>query len=167
MASSLPAHTLHRASQTDIASIVEVLYESFDQFARENYFGTATKDELPKLAEKYIKIMSADAADIWMKVEDSSTGAVVAACNWKLYLGTDTAQPRMQDEPAPWLDVQAAERQKLLLEPMNATRSKSNSGPFMCTHFCPVVKHQRTLMMVQTSTFWPPTLTTGVTVSAP
>lgn len=134
MASSPSAYTLTRASHNDILSIVGVLYKSFDQFARENYFGIATEKDLPRLAEKYTTIMSTDSTDIWIKIEDMTTGSVVAASNWRLCLGSDTAQPRTQDEPVPWLDDQAAEKQRILLEPMNIARSKSNPGPFMCAY---------------------------------
>lgn len=132
MAAHPSVYALTRASQQDIHQIVKLLFESFDDFARANYFGTSTQDDLPKLATKYADIMSNDSADVWMKIEDTATGTIVAACNWKLYLGPETAQPRVRDEPVPWLVGEAAEKQRLLLEPMNEARARANPGPFMC-----------------------------------
>ena len=132
MASTKHRYALTRASAADIKAITNVLYTSFDQFARDNYFGVSTTDDLPKLADKYAKIMANDAADVWVKVEDTTTGRIVAASNWKLYLASESALPRVQDEPAPWLVGEAVEKQKLLLEPLNEARTKANPGPFMC-----------------------------------
>ena len=132
MASSTASFAVHRASQEDLPAVVEVLFHGFDQFARENYFGVTDTNDLGKLADKYAKIMSSDPADIWIKVEDVATGKVVAVSNWKLYLAPESACLRVRDEPAPWLSGDAVEKQKLLLEPMNVAREKSNPGPFMC-----------------------------------
>lgn len=130
--SSTPAFALTRASTADTPAITEILFRSFDHFARENFFGIPTKDELPKLAESYAKTMATDPADVWIKVLDTSTGVVVAVSNWKVYIAPESAISRMQDEPKEWAQGDVLEKQKLLMEPMNLARTRANPEPFMC-----------------------------------
>lgn len=130
--SSSRAFALTRASNADTLAITEVLYLSFDHFARENFFGIPTRAELPKLADSYTKTMATDPADVWIKVVDMSTGMVAAVSNWKAYIGPETAISRVQEEPKDWVQGEVLQKQRLLMEPMNLARTRANPGPFMC-----------------------------------
>ena len=125
--------TLTRATATDTPSIASVIYHSFDLFARENFFGIPSTTQIPLLAEKFATAISSDPADVWIKVTDESTGELVAASNWKIYLAPEKALPRVVDSPKPWVeDGTVRERMRLLIEPMNESRARANPGAFMC-----------------------------------
>lgn len=93
--------------------------------------GCKSSGDLHKLAAKYAEDMVTNPTDIWIKVTSSATGKIVAASNWKLYLGSAPVEPRGLDEVMPWLDGEIALEAKRILEPMNEARILSNTAPFL------------------------------------
>lgn len=112
--------------------IVSLQYDSFEEpMVREIFMGCKSTNDMPKLVTKYMEAMIKDPSDIWIMLKDIATGRIVAASNWKIYLGSAHVQPRGLDEIMPWLDDETALAAKVLLEPMNETRLLSNPDPFL------------------------------------
>jgi hypothetical protein len=124
---------LTRASPCDMLEIVRLMYDSFGQLTREAFMGTPNLSDLPKLESRYIEAMRADPTDIWIKVTDLASGRIVAASNWKLYLGPESTKQRLRDEIPDCLANNAARQEaRAFLEPSNELRIKENKLPFLC-----------------------------------
>lgn len=136
MASPDSTFALTRATASDTLPTAALIYNSFDAFARENFFGIPTPTQIPLLAQEFATTMSADPADVWVKVTDDKTGEIVAASNWKIYLAPERALARVEDKPKAWVeDGEVRERMRALMGPMNERRARANLGAFMCA-FC-------------------------------
>lgn len=123
---------LSRATEHDIAEIVELQYRSFEsRLVKELLMGCSSPEDLPKFIAKRIQTTKEDPSDIWIKVIDSTTLKIVAASNWKLYLGPATAIPRGSMEVPQWLAGKQAEEAHALLDPMNEARNMANTEPFL------------------------------------
>lgn len=124
---------LSRASPSDLPEIVQVQYTSFQApFERELLMGCSSPSEdLPKLSEMYAEESRTDPADIWIKVVEKSTGRIVAASNWKVYVAPATALQRRRDEAPTWLEGDKAVASKGIFEGMNDVRVRENQGPFL------------------------------------
>ncbi|PPJ60926.1 hypothetical protein CBER1_06197 [Cercospora berteroae] len=126
---------LAKATPNDMAELVQVQYEAFKpKYVRELFMGCKDTEDLPRLAKKYAEDMAQDPTDLWIKVTDLTTGNIVAASNWRLYLATSSVQPRGIDEPLPWVDGELAAEAKEILGPMNSTRIENNAEPFIHLH---------------------------------
>ncbi|KAM3413876.1 hypothetical protein BST61_g10550 [Cercospora zeina] len=126
---------LARATANDMAEIVQVQYEAFTaKHVRELFMGCTSAEDLLRLAKKYAQDMASDPNDIWVKVTDLATGSVVAASNWRLYLGPSSVQPRGMDKAMPWVDGQLAAQAEDILQPMNRARIANNKEPFIHLH---------------------------------
>ena len=123
---------LSRAKVEDLPELLNLMYNCFSTWTTSRYMGCVSLDDVPKFVAKYTAIMSEDPSDIWMKVTNDHTGEIVAASNWKLYLGSNTAIKRGRDEPPEWLTEEQKERSKELLEPQNRARIPANPDPFLC-----------------------------------
>lgn len=75
------------------------------------------------------KIMKSNPADFWIKVIDNETGKIIAATNWRLYLGTQESLDRKGDEVPWWLSEEDKERSLELIGPLNESRREFNKGP--------------------------------------
>ncbi|KAF2213586.1 hypothetical protein CERZMDRAFT_117267 [Cercospora zeae-maydis SCOH1-5] len=126
---------LSRATADDMAEIVRVQYEAFTaKHVRELFMGCTSPEDLPRLAKKYAENMTTDPSDIWVKVTDLPTGSIVAASNWRLYLGSSSVQPRAVDKAMPWVDGELAAQAENIIQPMNRMRIANNKGPFIHLH---------------------------------
>ena len=93
--------------------------------------GCFSIDDVPKYVAKWTSMMTEDPTDIWIKVTDKQTGEIVAASNWKLYLGSAKAIERQRDEPSEWLSEELKEKSRELLDPSNEGRIPANPDPFL------------------------------------
>lgn len=126
----MPEHassfTLLRATAHDIPEIVDLMYDSFEDFVRRIVMGCYSREALPQLVAQYIEEMQTDPSDIWIKVSDVNTGKIVAASNWKLY--ATGSIPRGVDKVKPWIqEEEAIELSRIVLEPLNELRLKANA----------------------------------------
>ena len=93
--------------------------------------GCFSLDDVPKYVAKWTTMMTEDPTDIWIKITDKHTGEIVAASNWKLYLGSAKAIERQRDEPPEWLSEELKEKSRELLDPSNEGRIPANPDPFL------------------------------------
>lgn len=135
--------TLSLASHTDLPQIVRSYAKSFNDFAVVTFMGIICPSDHEKLAKKYGGTMLRDPADVWLKLQDTSTGAIVTASNWKLYHAPESDQPRERDEPVDWVSHEVAERQRLLIGPMKTAREAANPDLFMCAAYRDLLCAQR------------------------
>ncbi|KAF7187093.1 hypothetical protein HII31_11570 [Pseudocercospora fuligena] len=129
---------LTRASPEDLAEIVALMYAAFSNLPQvaELLMGCKSAADFPKLVDLYTKTLEEDPTDLWTKVVDVHTGAIVAASNWKLYLRSARSQPRPLDKPPPWLEGEEAALSTAMFEPLNDSRIKMNQDPFLHLHIC-------------------------------
>jgi hypothetical protein len=122
---------LSRATVADLPELLELMYKSFSTWTTSRFMGCFSLDDVPNFVAKYTTVMIEDPTDIWIKVTDNHTGEIVAASNWKLYLGSDKAIKRARDEPPEWLSEELKEKSRELLEPSNEGRIPANADPFL------------------------------------
>ncbi|EME80807.1 uncharacterized protein MYCFIDRAFT_122166, partial [Pseudocercospora fijiensis CIRAD86] len=128
---------LSRATEADMPEIIAVQYRSFEKpiIVRELVMGCLSPEDLPKFVDKRIRTMREDPTDIWIKVVDSETNKIVAASNWKLYLGPETSMKRRAMEVPEWLTGDHAKAAHALMDPMNEIKIRNNPQPFLHTCF--------------------------------
>lgn len=136
MAAADHPFVLARATAEDVPEICAMLYDAFWDVVRQVIFGCFSKDDLPRLIEHYKEEMESDPSDVWIKVTEVHTGAIVAASNWKLY--SNSSMKHGLDEPKPWVkDEEALKLAHEMLDPMNELRLKTFAGqPFLHLHIC-------------------------------
>ncbi|KXT00577.1 hypothetical protein AC579_5065 [Pseudocercospora musae] len=127
-----------RAGADDLAEIVALMYEAFSNLPQvaNLLMGCKSTADFPKLVDLYTKSLEEDPTDLWTKVVDVHTGAIIAASNWKLYLRSARSQPRPLDEPPPWLEGEEAALSVAMFEPLNGPRIEMNQDPFLHLHIC-------------------------------
>lgn len=124
--------TLERATISDLPEMLELMYNCFSTWMTERFMGCFSLDDLPKFISKYTKIMKEDPTDIWVKVTDPETNKIIAATNWKLYLGSERAIARGRDEPPEWLEGEQVTESWKLVGALNEARIPANKDPFLC-----------------------------------
>ena len=127
----MPPFCLSRATVADLPELLELMYKSFSTWTTSRYMGCFSPDDVPKYVAEWTTTMAEDPTDIWIKVTDNQTGEIVAASNWKLYLGSDKAIERARDEPPEWLSEDLKEKSRELLVPSNEARIPANPDPFL------------------------------------
>lgn len=160
MASTLLPFTLTRATADDLEEIVQLMYDSFSRTTRQCLMGCLSPSDIPKLVAKYKEIMASDASDIWIKLEDSVTGKIVAGSNWKLHVNGDPGYDEIPD----WLESDAREKSIALLEPMNEERAREMKGrAFLRMQFALFLLYLHSCANIaQTCTFASPRKSTAV-----
>lgn len=93
--------------------------------------GCSSEEDIPKFVEMQAKIMKDHPADLWIKVIDNDTGKIIAATNWRLYLGPQESLERKEDEVPPWRSEEDKERSLELIGPLNESRKEMGKGPFL------------------------------------
>ncbi|KXX74390.1 hypothetical protein MMYC01_209939 [Madurella mycetomatis] len=121
---------LSRASADDLPELARLQYKCFPPMIRELFMGCRTEDDLPRLVQHHEKSMRNDPSDVWIKVTDQTTGRVVAASNWKVHVN-GPAPASADDEPPEWLEGEALEKSKKMLQAFNEARRKANPGGFI------------------------------------
>lgn len=124
--------TLSRATPTDFPSIITTQYLAFtDSIVRNTFMGPDTASNKASLASRYAKTAADDFGDYWIKVCETSTGNVVAACNWKIY---PSALPEHKPElDLPWLegDDEALEMAREIKVKSARTRGEYMTEPYV------------------------------------
>ena len=110
--------------------MVNLQYDCFDEFVREIFLGCTSREDLPKIKNKYVKTMMRNSNDIWVKVTDQATGKIIAASNWRLYI--NGVPPNISTHEVPeWLAGGSLETANKFIKQFNEVRAKSMPGPFM------------------------------------
>ncbi|KAI0378769.1 acyl-CoA N-acyltransferase [Hypomontagnella monticulosa] len=132
---SLNRFILSRADEGDIPEITRVEYECFPPVIRELFMGCKSEADLPLITAKNLRDRERDPHDIWIKVVDSTTGKIVAASNWKVFL--NSGAPNESDEvPPEWLEGEVLEKASKIMGVWNEARRKENPGPHIHLHIC-------------------------------
>lgn len=124
-----PRFALERATEADMPEITKLCWLSFSQQVRDLLLGCPTEEGLPRLVDHFARGMREHHHAVWVKSVDQTTGRIAAAALWKIY--PNAGAPASGDEqPPPWLEGEAREASKELLDKMNAERRKANPGGF-------------------------------------
>lgn len=92
--------------------------------------------DLPRLRALYTATMTADPADLWVKVVDVATGRIVAGSNWRVYVNGPPEDRPM--DPVPWwLEGEARERAARFVEAADAVRLREMRGTGFMRAFPP------------------------------
>ncbi|GAB1312410.1 N-acetyltransferase domain-containing protein [Madurella fahalii] len=126
---------LSRASPDDLPELARLQYRCFPPVVREIFMGCKTEDDLPRLVRRHEKLMQQDSSDVWIKVTDQTTGRVVAASNWKVYVN-GPVPASADEEPPEWLEGEALEKSRKIHRALNEARRKANPGGFVHLHIC-------------------------------
>ena len=90
--------------------------------------GCKSEADLPLITTKNLRDRERDPHDVWIKVVDSTTGKIVAASNWKVFL--NSGAPNESDEvPPEWLEGEVLEKASKIMSVWNEARRKENPGP--------------------------------------
>jgi hypothetical protein len=123
---------LSKPTTSDLLEITGLMYHCFDSWIMTRFVGCFSINDLLRGTARYEKIMTEDPTDIWIKVVDTQTRKVIAASNWKLYLGSEKAIKRERNEPPEWLSDKLNEESEAIAKPLNEVRAASNPHPFLC-----------------------------------
>lgn len=128
---------LSRAStREDFTRIVACEYAAFtDPVLREIFMGPDTPAGHANLAAFYHKLSCTHPGDMWIKVEEKETGRIVAASNWRVYVG---GVPETEEELGwEWLqgeeNREKLERAKKYIQKIMDTRKRLFVGPYCRT----------------------------------
>ena len=132
MAARMTDHpfTLARASEADINEIVQLQYNCFEEWIRRIFMGVHSPEDLPRCAQRFVEHMQNDPNDAWVKVMDKSTGRIVAASNWKVYVNGKT-DGGVKDSPPEGLQGEDLEKSREIMEKVNQKKREANPGPFV------------------------------------
>ncbi|CAJ2506878.1 Uu.00g080640.m01.CDS01 [Anthostomella pinea] len=132
-----PPFRLTRATPADLPEIIALQYTAFPPVARELFMGCASEADLPRCTASYARVMQTNEHDVWIKVVDTASGAVVAASNWKIYPNGSAPPPSSaNDEPPDWLEGEARKRAARVLGAMNQARREAHPGGFVHLQIC-------------------------------
>lgn len=127
--------TLHRAAATDLPAILDAEYDSFVEPIRTLVLGAPDKTYLPRLVKHSQEELRGNPHLIWLYVRDESSGKIVAASNWKIFLGPGWEQSGHADDTVvQWLGkdgvgtAEDKQTSEALLERMNARRLAAVGG---------------------------------------
>jgi hypothetical protein len=101
----------------------------FPQFVREVFMGCKSEADLPLIVQRYQNILLNDLHDVWIKVIDNESGAIVAASNWKVH--PNGASTMSDDSPNNWLEKETYEKAKRIMDDLNERRRKANPSGFV------------------------------------
>ncbi|KAK6429086.1 hypothetical protein LTR95_014766 [Oleoguttula sp. CCFEE 5521] len=134
MSTSNGPFVLSRAKPEDMLEMTKLQYACFPPFVRLNFMGCHSEADIPKITDIYIKAMSEDPADIWIKVTDPETGKIIAGADWKVYMSV----PQLDAEHMPpWLEGKEAEESREFIKKMSEGRWKAMDGkPYIYLHIC-------------------------------
>lgn len=152
---SEPPFLLSRVTAEDMERILDLQYDCFPPHLCVIFMGCHSKADLPKLRDKYVQQMRGtlvysyvmqhpletlayvranlkpeDPSDIWVKVEDSSTGDLIAASNWKIHINGAT-KGDSPDEVPEGIEGDDLKESQRIIELFNTKRAECNPGPFL------------------------------------
>lgn len=124
----LQPYVLKRASPLDFPEIVKIQYDSFTSpFEREVLMGCVSPSDLSKLSDSYAQAAASDPTGIWIKAIKTSTGEIVAASHWKLYLDGERGVSQDEEDEEHDERPKAEERRKIFAS-MGEARRKNMGG---------------------------------------
>jgi len=133
MAAPSDNFVLSRASLEDIPEITLMEYRAFANIPliQTTFLGCESEADLPKLVESFKSDMQNDPTSMWIKVVDKSTGKIIAASNWKLFI--NQANPDSDDKPCDWMDQARTEKATSILDRMTKARHRQMpEGGYLC-----------------------------------
>jgi hypothetical protein len=125
---------------TDFTAIITCEFLTFtDPFIREVFMGPDTPSNHKTLASHYQNILHTNPADVWIKVEEKSTGKIVGASNWRIHMGS---VPEHQEEDLGWEwlrgDEEKLGRVKEVVRGIAETRRRLFTEPY-CREYISVL----------------------------
>lgn len=140
----MAAFTLHRAAPADLPAIIDAEYDSFPPPIRALLLGTPNKTYLPRLIAHSQEEMRMNPHLVWIYVRDGATKKIVAASQWKIFIGSGWEQTgHADDKVIPWLGVNgvgtAEDKQAAseLVNRMNERRLAAVGGAGFVREFLP------------------------------
>jgi len=150
MASPSDDFVLSRASAEDIAEITAMEYRAFANLpsVKTTFLGCESEADLPKLVARCQKDMQNDPNDVWIKVVDKSTGKIVAASNWKVFINKD--DPAWDEKPCDWMDQERTDKAKSTLTRMNKIRHEQMpGGSYLCESSYQICRYASRLYCIE------------------
>jgi hypothetical protein len=123
---------LSRATPSDIDAIIACEFRTFtDTFIREVFMGHDTPAGHKNLSAHYQNILRTNPADVWIKVEEKSTGKIVGASNWRVHM---SSVPEHEEEDLGWGwlegDEEKLRKVKEVIKDITETRRKLFTEPY-------------------------------------
>lgn len=133
---TLAPFVLSRATATDISPITDLMYDSFpDPTLRRIFMGCHSKAELPHLQQNYVRLMTTDPGDVWIKITERESGRIVAASSWKVHINGIPPGHDLDELPM-WLgEGEDLEQARRVQGEWDGARRRNMTGPFLrvCT----------------------------------
>ena len=130
-----------RATAKDMREISELNYDSFPDWAQRLFLGCRSRQDLPKLEQKYQDQLRKDKTLVWVKVIDQESDKIIAVSGWNVFVngapvdsGSDGASEWAMSEAPGWVDVSEREKSLALLQSMFEMRSRAMQSPYLCMH---------------------------------
>src|ERR1700761_2345713 len=112
-----------RATAEDMHEVAELNYDCFPEWAQRLFLGCRSRQDLPKLEQKYLNQLCKDRSLVWIKVIDKKTDKIIAASGWNVFVngapvdnGGDGTSEWATAEAPDWVDISEREKSVALLQ---------------------------------------------------